>query len=144
MPNEHARQKRLEKKRRKREERRQTAASLGSRSLEAPAPMSQILGQFADPWLDRLPDRDAVQAVLQAAAFVWNEAVTGQVIPETLDLVRGLFRRHGWAESAEDAARRLRERKPTLFLRERRLVMGVEVTREEEGLRVFALSAMRP
>jgi hypothetical protein len=68
--------------------------------------------------------------------------VAGATVPETLDLVRELFRCLGRTEDAEEEARKLRHRKQILFPGERRLVLGVEVAEEEAGLRVYTASVM--
>jgi hypothetical protein len=145
MPQERARQKRLEKKRRRR------AARLQERRGDpAPLPlmpaMSETLRRFAMPLLDRLddePDAEAWNMVLGFAAFVWNAATRGEdVDEETIAFGRQLFAELGWTDDPVDQANQLRDRKVALFGDEQWIILNVETALDGDIMRVFALSAL--
>ena len=108
--------------------------------------MSEILPRFSEPWFDRLPvdtGEDVLKLLLSVAAFVWNGAVAGEPPgPDVVALGRELFAALGWREDFEEEARMLSRRKAILFPDERRLFVGVEVSRERGGVRVYAASAL--
>lgn len=148
MSSERERQRRLEKKRRKREERRRSSTADGVEHSSAPVgrPISDTLPRFAAPWLARLPDDvddDVMKLVLELAAFVWNTAIVGgDLDSDALEVGRRLFAGLGWTEDVQEEARKLRQRKAILFPGEKRLVLGVEIAREGNTLRVYAASAV--
>ena len=151
MGNDRARQKKLERKRLNREEKRRAARTLEpvivSLASDLPA-MSLTIEQFAEPLLDRLPDRPVAQHwkfVLGFAAMVWNAAADGDEFDgDELRVARRAYTALGWDEATvEKDARLLRERKATApFSRERRKIVGLDVAATEDGLRVYAASAM--
>jgi hypothetical protein len=151
MGNERARQKKLERKRLKREEKRRAARAsdpvILSLVSELPA-MSLTIEQFAEPLLDRLPDSAVAQHwkfVLGFAAMVWNAAADGEECrSDEFEVARRAYTALGWDEgSVEEDARLLRERKATpKFSKERRKIVGLDAAATEEGVRVYAASAM--
>jgi len=144
MANERARQKRLERKRRKREERHRALRTEVDAAVWAPPPMSLTLKRFAEPLLDRLPDKenpDDWKLVLTFAAIVWNTADDGQG-ERTLASGRRVFEAFGWDGDVADEVRRLRARKAAHFQWEQRMVAGVEVEDRGDTMHVVALSVL--
>jgi hypothetical protein len=141
MARERARQKKLERKRQKREERRRalrTGADSASRDLP---PMSLTLKRFADPLLDRLPDKEDAEdwkLILSFAAMVWK----GTDEEKLLTLGREIFDLMEWQGNVADEIRGLRARKEAHFGWEPRLVAGIEVEDRGDTMHVVALSAL--
>ena len=141
MASERARQKRLERKRRKREDRRRASRAEADSGAWAPPPMSLILKRFAEPLLDRLPDKTDAEdwkLILSFAAMVWN----GTDEEKLLALGREIFDLMEWQGDVADVIRGLRARKEARFGWEPRLVAGVEVEDRGDTMHVVALSAL--
>ena len=145
MATERARQKRLERKRRKREERRRALRAEPDWVEFSPPPMSLLLKTFAEPLLDRLPDRtnpDDWRLVLSWAALVWNAFTDGEAVSErALDLGRQLFKSFGWEEDVTEEVALLRARRER-FHWERRKVARVHVEDRGDMMHVVALSML--
>lgn len=141
MANERARQKRLERKRRKREERRRTLRAEADSAGWAPPAMSLTLKRFAEPLLDRLPDKtdpEDWKLILSFAAMVWN----GGDEEKLLALGREIFDLMEWQGNVADEIRSLRARREAQFGWEPRSVAGVEVEDRGDRMHVVALSML--
>ena len=141
VASERARQKKQERKRRKREARRRALRSEADSDWSAPPPMSLTLKRFAEPLLDRLPDKDDAEdwkLVLSWAAMVWN----GSDEEKLLDVGRGIFELMEWKEDVPEEIRRLRVRRESEFGWESRLVAEVEVEDRGDTMHIVAVSAL--
>ena len=105
--------------------------------------MSEVLLDFAEPFLDTLAD-EQFEAGIYFAAICWNTSF----LPEKKqhEMLRSLINELGKSDKlarfdVEDCARMLLERKKIFFADEKRMVLNYKVVEEKDSNRLLVMSA---
>lgn len=105
--------------------------------------MSEVLLDFAEPFLETLTD-EQFEAGINFAAVCWNISFLPQ--KEQQKLLRSLVDELGRSDplarlDVEDCARMLLERRRTLFADDRRMIVNYKVIDEGDSHRLLVMSA---